>query len=681
MEKIKNYFNKEVILNIFAYIVIFMASLSISALLFMEGFPHGHDTEFHFANIYDAYYNLINNHYSPISANLGSGVGIGKGLFYSPLPHLTVALVGVLLKPFNVSLMTSFKLVLFLSYFISGIFMYRLGLRITNNKRSGALIASIAYIVFPYRAFDAYVRLAFAESFVFIFIPLFFLGLYNLCHDEECNAISYIEIIFGAAGLFLSHNLTAFFSYIFGFIYLLFNIKNIIIRLKNKRTWAYSLITIFITVGLVGLTLSSNIDILSNGGYNLTVSERMWTNPEEVCSRADIYYVYSGFLNINYLDYAYHMFVSKVSLHLDLILFMSFTVLFIIFSEILSYFKKTKKFHFIIPGILYFILIYIMIGRLECVIGALLFIVFYLLTDLSEAEDYKSNISLYKNPDFYYLIIMIPVAILMITKGEIWLHLPKLFCNIQFPWRLWVFVGLFLSILLALISSNLNGRIPSLFLGGAAILLLVLNGPILEERLKRIHPNPEDYKIYNKVEYVIDESWFKEGMSFGANSEYLPDIYYYGQTGYKSKYSNSLYDDINIALYYELGENPYSIDPVFLEGSGSIKINSRLAPIYNMEIECTDSGLIQMPLIFYKGYQVSILNLDTNEKEYLNAIAIDGLVAFSLDSGHYLVETNFIGTPIRRAAGVYNKIALTGLTIFIIYYLNDKNKKEIISIK
>ena len=46
--------------------------------------------------------------------------------------------------------------------------------------------------------------------------------------DNKINVIAFIEVIFGGAILYLSHNITALYAYLAGIIYLLCNIKNII---------------------------------------------------------------------------------------------------------------------------------------------------------------------------------------------------------------------------------------------------------------------------------------------------------------------------------------------------------------------------------------------------------------------------------------------------------------------
>ena len=71
------------------------------------------------------------------------GIGYAKGMFYSPLSHTSVALTGVLLEPFGISLMQSFKLIIFMTLFLSGVFMYRLSMHITEGKKMSSIVVAV----------------------------------------------------------------------------------------------------------------------------------------------------------------------------------------------------------------------------------------------------------------------------------------------------------------------------------------------------------------------------------------------------------------------------------------------------------------------------------------------------------------------------------------------------------
>ena len=84
-----------------------------------------------------------------------------------------------------------------------------------------------------------------------------------------------------------------------------------------------------------------------------------------------------------------------------------------------------------------------------------------------------------------------------------------------------------------------------------------------------------------------------------------------------------------------------------------------------------------MPLIYYPGYKIIVVNNDTGEKEVIKPECVDGLVAFSIEKGSYDVTTEFVGSTLRQISVVYTVISVSttvGLLAFAIYY--EKRKKE-----
>ena len=94
------------------------------------------------------------------------------------------------------------------------------------------LLASTIYIFAPYRLTDIYKRVAIAEVASFIFLPMIFQGAYTIFDDEETGKKkSGLLLIFGATGLILTHTVIAMYTAIFGFLYVIINIK----KLKDKN--------------------------------------------------------------------------------------------------------------------------------------------------------------------------------------------------------------------------------------------------------------------------------------------------------------------------------------------------------------------------------------------------------------------------------------------------------------
>ena len=203
--------------KIIPYLLIFLFSCVGSFILFYKGLNTGDDIVYHLGNIMDEYVSLSSGHgLSPISGNLAMGLGIGNRLFYSPLPHLSIALMALLMSLFSVSILVSYKIVLFLSIFLSGILMYRFGIRLFKGRQSLALISSALFILYPYRLFDIFCRAAISEAIAIAFIPLFFMGLYDITHfKDKVQMKAFLEVVFGGTLIYLSHNITGLYSFVF----------------------------------------------------------------------------------------------------------------------------------------------------------------------------------------------------------------------------------------------------------------------------------------------------------------------------------------------------------------------------------------------------------------------------------------------------------------------------------
>ena len=161
-------------------ILIFLVTLIIFLNLFINPRYYGHDTIFHTANIIELsktinIKNILGNNIISLKSN---PFGYGTWLFYPKLPHLLGA---YLYKIFDIY--TSMKIVYFIITFLSAIAIYTLSKKIFNTKKI-AFLSSIIYITIPYHICEIYIRDAFAENFMFLAVPLIFLGLYNLLDND-----------------------------------------------------------------------------------------------------------------------------------------------------------------------------------------------------------------------------------------------------------------------------------------------------------------------------------------------------------------------------------------------------------------------------------------------------------------------------------------------------------------
>ena len=137
----------------------------------------------HISRAYGTMKSLKENILFPnIISSFANGFGYSWNLFYGPLSTYGIILISLIFKNFIVS----YKIFTLICFILSGFFMYKFMFAITEN-RNVSLLASILYITFPYHLTDLYTRNALGEFLSFVFIPLVFLGLYNIFYTTEKN--------------------------------------------------------------------------------------------------------------------------------------------------------------------------------------------------------------------------------------------------------------------------------------------------------------------------------------------------------------------------------------------------------------------------------------------------------------------------------------------------------------
>ncbi len=220
MKNLIKYCKEKEIIN---YILIIIASIIISIPLANKNLNIYRDDGIqHICRIIGTEQTLADKQFLPmIMSNLCNNFGYSWNIFYSPL----TAYMSVVFRIFNFSYVNCLKLCMFVIVLLSGLTMYKLTLRITKNKKL-ATLASIVYILAPYRITDMYIRTALAELASFIFIPIVFEGLYIILNEEKKS----YKLALGAAGLILTHQVIAMYTAIICFVYLIVFFK----KLKSK---------------------------------------------------------------------------------------------------------------------------------------------------------------------------------------------------------------------------------------------------------------------------------------------------------------------------------------------------------------------------------------------------------------------------------------------------------------
>lgn len=662
--------------NIFPYLILLILSFLALYVFFYEGLLQGDDIVFHLANISDEYLSIINQgSISRISTYLGSNLGIGTRLFYSPLFHLLASLLYASTQWLGTDAVEAIKIVMFVSVFVSGLFMYRFLLKVTNGKTVASMIGAAIYVLYPYRIFDALCRAAYAEALAFVFIPLFFKGLYGLVNfKEKITVLPFVEVILGGSLLFLSHNLTAVFGFIFGVIFLLANTHKIIILCRQPRYWITGLLSIVFLVGIMSVTLFSSLELMSSGLYNISNPTRMWTTIGAVTSRIDTAFSYSGFLNYLYMNGAFGVSMGPSALTSQIISFLLLSAFFFVLHNTLGRIRKLRFFRLLISAAIYLGLMFVFANRLEVILGAavvvlLTFAIDYVWRSAQNKEIVKGTI--YKDVNFWFLIAILVLTFALITQKWLWRIMPEPLLMIQFPWRLFAFIQFFASWAIAWLCYKFEFKKAVPYAAVTALgFCLVASQALPEKRLNMLRASEPESSM---VVYHGDEDYFAPTSSIGWNKEYIPQVFF--QNGYVSEYSNTLYYSVKQRINQPYLE-AYPLNPVALSGDCVIDVVERETPNYELGVTPLEDSLVQMPLIYYPGYRIDAYDAD-GTKTNLEAQNIDGLIAFELAVNHQRIGISFIGSPLIITSYVYFGLSVIGTAGLVVWFkCFDRTKKE-----
>lgn len=284
MKNLIKYCKEKEIIN---YILIIIASIIISIPLANKNLNIYRDDGIqHICRIIGTEQILADKQFLPmIMSNLCNNFGYSWNIFYSPL----TAYMSVVFRIFNFSYVNCLKLCMFVIVLLSGLTMYKFALRNTKNKKL-ATLASIIYILDPYRITDMYIRTALAELASFIFIPIVFEGLYIIVNEEKKS----YKLALGATGLILTHQVIAMYTAIICFVYLIVFFKKLKSKTVLKNIGVNLLFCILMTsfywVGLLQHYLNTSYEVFVPGRmereevlifYKAKFSQLFITNSEQ----------------------------------------------------------------------------------------------------------------------------------------------------------------------------------------------------------------------------------------------------------------------------------------------------------------------------------------------------------------------------------------------------------------
>lgn len=534
-------------------ILIFLVTLIIFLNLFINPRYYGHDTIFHTANIIELsktinIKNILGNNIISLKSN---PFGYGTWLFYPKLPHLLGA---YLYKIFDIY--TSMKIVYFIITFLSAITIYVLSKKIFNTKKI-AFLSSIIYITIPYHICEIYIRDAFAENFMFLAVPLIFLGLYNLLDNDYKKF--YIYFILGYVIGMYSHLVSMVFCTIFVALFILYHHKYFFSKEKIKSLF----ISTIIVIGLTLPFLTTVIEYKLLNEYTVFLSDS-FTN------RATLVY-----RSISFKD----LFIGKP-----------------IYDDIMPYFNIMT-------------IILTLITTIQLILNK---------------TKYKSKLL----PMLLYIILLIN----LVCSKLIWNNIPEMFLMLQFPWRLLVFMSVFISLYAPVcLLTDLKINIPKIFNKIIYSMIICL---VLIEGVNNI-------KYYSNEEYTEDYV-LSSKLAMGYQQEYLPlktNNARYFRTTYLEKRKMEIVSDNNT----------------------KISIISSSFPNLKFEVKkLKEKTKIEIPRIYYLDY---ILKDKDGNKVKLTMSKYGMLEADIIKEGKYeLYHKNTLIETISNIIGV-------ATLIFVIYKL------------
>ena len=635
---------KESVLNIFKklfpYVVILAATLLSTYIHFLPGLAPGDDISFHLSMVNDVIYG-IRNGFTPYSTNhlhMG-GFAINNFGFYGSVTHYGAAIFTVMFSWAGATAITGIKFVVFISAFLGTIYMYRLALKMSNNHLIVALISAVLFVLLPYRIFCALARCAYAESIAIGLIPMVFYGAYCFIHDDDYHVEPYVVFVIGAVAMVLSHAFTALSVAIFGVLYLLFNIKGLIKRFKNKEAMISLASAVMITAMCVMFYILNAYHFEASELYNISNAERQWTTFAHVSKETNRSYDFSGFLNLVVIR-GWSGSPTWDDETVSSLLFSTFIYFVSMIGAIVVdyFFKNLKKsiyYKHVAATVTAFILPVVFQVRVEIYFALTLslisyFFITFIVKRLPANDEVDS--SLVKNVDLYFLILSLIICLVLLFVPDSWKFVPSIMYQAQFAWRMWGVTSFLFAMLIALLLSKFKGNNICLISSSViAISLLTLSMGTLE---KRVYFDKQPERIITEAgyEYAVSKKFS------GAQNEMVPRVFY--DSSYTSIYSNSLYTTVKNRVlgqkdfFYSLEDY---IDPAILEGSGDVVITKYHSPNNEFHVNITsETALVQFPQFYYDTY-----TLKSNGKKIADVNNVDGLIAFYLKEGEYDITLDF----------------------------------------
>jgi len=184
------------------------------------------------------------------------GYGYFTKAFYADLVLLPFACLAML-----TGIAFAYNAMIFVYTFLCGLFMYQAVCVVFRNSKMAA-VSAIMYTFSAYHLFDWYNRGALGEAISFTFLPLIFLGFYEIAAG---NYRRWYLLAIGYSLLIYTHLLSSFLTFITVVVVLLFYIKPLI---KEPKRILYLLLAVGVTVCITASYLFPMMEQMASNTFN-----------------------------------------------------------------------------------------------------------------------------------------------------------------------------------------------------------------------------------------------------------------------------------------------------------------------------------------------------------------------------------------------------------------------------
>jgi len=215
-----------------------------------------------------------------------------------------------------------------------------------------------------------------------------------------------------------------------------------------------------------------------------------------------------------------------------------------------------------------------------------------------------------------YLSISVIITFVFLMSRTLWQHLPPFFYNLQFSWRLFLVYSLFCSIIVALIVSELNIKIPVLII---MLLFHFYTGERFlhyggDDRIAKHYDVESWLNGHYRKDYTTTNNYSPHSILPKTTEPVLFNFKHADEVGTNEKYSNTFL---------------FNLSP-----SVSILSHFRKGNIFTYEFLADSSTFLIFKQYFYPSWK---LYIDSKKSDGLY-LAEQGFIGFEVPKGRHIIK-------------------------------------------